>query len=385
VSLDLVVSLIFFFVQARLATVLWRRVQLYPAAWRSPARGALVLFGTLVAVGYACSFSEITGRLRLSGKIAPVCGALAVCYLLTSTGVLALYTVVQFIRKRLNANTDPERRRVLQIAGNAALAAPFAVLGYGALIKRTDFQVREVDVPLAGLPAALEGLTLLHLSDIHLSAFLSEEEFARVVDATRELRPHIAFATGDFISNFGDPLEACMRQLARVKSDAGMFGCLGNHEHYAAAEQSAVDLAAQRGIPILRGASRQLRFGDAIVNIAGVDYQPFFHKEKYLAGAERLLYPGALNVLLSHNPDVFPVAATKGFDLVLAGHTHGGQVTVEILDQGINPARFFTPYVKGLYGERGAAIYVTRGIGTIGIPARIGAAPEISVLRLRKA
>jgi hypothetical protein len=95
--------------------------------------------------------------------------------------------------------------------------------------------------------------------------------------------------------------------------------------------------------------------------------------------------PGALNVLLSHNPDVFPVAAQQGYNLLLAGHTHGGQVTVEILDQSINPARFFTPYVYGLFRAGRSAAYVTRGIGTIGIPARIGAPPEISVLRLRKA
>src|ERR1017187_4567140 len=93
----------------------------------------------------------------------------------------------------------------------------------------------------------------------------------------------------------------------------------------------------------------------------------------------------ATNVLLQHNPDVFPAAARQGYNLLLAGHTHGGQVTVEILDQSINPARFFTPYVYGLYRKRNPAAYVTRGIGTIGIPARIGAPPEISLLRLRKA
>jgi predicted MPP superfamily phosphohydrolase len=90
-------------------------------------------------------------------------------------------------------------------------------------------------------------------------------------------------------------------------------------------------------------------------------------KEEYLAGAERLVYPGAVNLLLSHNPDVFPVAAGQGYDLMLAVHTHGGQ------------------NVKGLYRLEPAAGYVTRGIGTIGIPARICAPPEITLLRLRKA
>jgi hypothetical protein len=97
------------------------------------------------------------------------------------------------------------------------------------------------------------------------------------------------------------------------------------------------------------------------------------------------MVPGACNVLLSHNPDVFPVAAQQGYNLLLAGHTHGGQVTVEILDRSINPARFVTPFVYGLYRSGAASAYVTRGLGTIVIPARIGAPPEISLLRLRKA
>ena len=122
-----------------------------------------------------------------------------------------------------------------------------------------------------------------------------------------------------------------------------------------------------------------------MLNVAGVDYQPLYEKAKYLRGAGKLVVPGETNLLLSHNPDVFPVAARQGYNLMLAGHTHGGQVSVEILDQAINPARFFTSYVYGLYRQGAAAAYVTRGIGTIGIPARIGAPPEISLLRLRKA
>jgi hypothetical protein len=121
------------------------------------------------------------------------------------------------------------------------------------------------------------------------------------------------------------------------------------------------------------------------LHVAGVDYQPLFQKDNYLRGAGRLVIPGETNLLLSHNPDVFPVAARQGYNLMLSGHTHGGQVSVEILDQAINPARFLTPYVYGLYRQGPAAAYVTRGIGTIGIPARIGAPPEISLLRLRKA
>ena len=97
---------------------------------------------------------------------------------------------------------------------------------------------------------------------------------------------------------------------------------------------------------------------------------------------KELVRPDAFNLLLSHNPDVFPVAARKGFPLTISGHTHGGQVRVEILQQDLNVARFFTPYVDGVYQENGSSIFVSRGIGTIGMPARLGAPPEVALIRL---
>jgi len=380
VSFDLILAIVFLLAQFKLAALILRRVR-----HRAAAILVMAAFGILLALGYACSFSEVIGRFGLPPAIGATFGAVTVIYLLLSTAALIIYTLLHPIRKRINAATDPGRRRVLSAAGGALMASPLAVVAYGALVERTNFQVRETDIPLAGLAPDLDGLRILQLSDIHLGLFLSERDLARVIDRALELRPHIAFATGDFISNMGDPLEACIRQLARIKADAGMFGCLGNHERYARVEPLTVELAARAGIRILRGEAEQLRIGNSLVNVAGVDYQRFANKGDYLRDAASLVYPGALNVLLSHNPDVFPVAARQGYHLTLAGHTHGGQVTVEILDQTVNPARFFTPYVRGLYRLDQAAEYVTRGIGTIGIPTRIGEPPEITLIRLRKA
>jgi uncharacterized protein len=382
VSFDRILTLIFAIGQWRLIVLLLRK---FPGLreHRRAAFAGIIFFELLVAAAYAPTLSEAGARLPFRGLA--VYGAIAFFYLGMSACAVAVHAIVGAIGKRLGASTSPGRRRVLNLAGKALMAAPFAAMGYGALIERINFHVREVDVPLAGLPDDLDGLRILHLSDIHLGAFLSERELARVIDAACGLRPHLAFATGDFISRFGDPLEACIRQLARVKADAGMLGCLGNHERYAGAESEATRLAAQAGIRILRGESCRLRFGGAVLNVAGVDYQGISTRPKYLRGAERLIEPAACNLLLSHSPDVFPAAARQGWALVLAGHTHGGQVNVEILDASINPARFFTPYVHGLYRIGPAAEYVTRGIGTVGIPARLGAPPEISLIRLRKA
>ena len=206
-----------------------------------------------------------------------------------------------------------------------------------------------------------------------------------MIDAALHLQPQLAVITGDLISGHSDPLDACIRQLARLKADAGVFGCMGNHERYARAEAYTERQSARFGIRFLRGQAQPLRFGNAVLNLVGLDFLPQRLRDDYLHGTAHLIVPGATNLLLQHNPDVFPAAARQGYSLLLAGHTHGGQVTVEILDRSINPARFFTPYVYGLYRQGNASAYVTRGIGTIGIPARIGAPPEISLLRLRKA
>ena len=382
---DSTLALVLVLAQAYLVLILFLEIyQRFSGPKRMAAWSAVILFEILIAGAY---LSSSTNRFAAVGKggIRPVLGVASIIYLITSASVLAVYLVVRPLRKHLNGATDPTRRRALGLAGNALLCSPVAAISYGALIQRTDFTVREIDLPTPGLPADLDGIRILQISDIHLSPFLSEQELARVIDASLGLRPHLAFVTGDLISSRRDPLDACIRQLARVKADAGVFGCLGNHERYARAESATAAKAAHVGIRFLRSESAALRFGDSVLNVAGVDYEPSYNRHHYLRGAGGLVEPGAFNILLSHNPDVFPFAARQGYDLVLAGHTHGGQVNIEILGQSINPARFNTPYVYGLYRHGRSVEYVTRGIGTIGVPVRLGATPEIALLRLRKA
>jgi predicted MPP superfamily phosphohydrolase len=273
----------------------------------------------------------------------------------------------------------PARRRFLQAAGAGLCVAPVIGTGFG-VVKRNQFRLSEIEIPIPNLPPDLNGLRIVQITDIHLSLFLRESEFARAIDMANETRAHLALVTGDLITQRGDPLDACLRQLARLRADAGVLGCLGNHEIYARAQDYVAAQGGRIGIQFLRSQSKLLRFGAADLNFAGVDYQKM--GSHYLVGAERLIAPGATNILLSHNPDVFPVAAAQGYDLTIAGHTHGGQVDVEILHQHVNVARYFTPYVRGLYRQDKSSVYVSTGLGTIGVPVRIGAPPEVSLLRL---
>jgi len=265
----------------------------------------------------------------------------------------------------------------------SAAAAPFVLASYGTFSGRRRFELREVDIAVPNLAPDLEGLRLAQVTDLHCSRHLSPSDVKRVVAMVNETRPHVALVTGDLITATGDPLEPCIDALTELKADAGVLGCLGNHERYALCEYRATKYAGERGIRFLRYDSAELRFGQARLNLAGVDYQR--KGTTYLRGAENLMRDGALNILLSHNPDVFPVAADLGYDLVVSGHTHGGQVTVEIVEQWANPGRFLTPFVTGEYRIRDSALYVSRGIGTVNLPMRIGALPEVTLLRLCRA
>jgi hypothetical protein len=300
----------------------------------------------------------------------------------------SVFLVVMFAISKLIPSpghaTTAGRRKFLFAMRTAAVAAPAGVFGYGIFIERNSIELHEQSILIPGLHPDLDGLRLVQLSDIHLSPYLSEQVLARAVAMANETRAHIALVTGDLISFRGDPLDTCLDHLALLKADAGTLGCLGNHEIYADVEDYVTARGAQLGIRFLRGMAEPLRFGAATINLAGVDYQRM-HSE-YLVGTETLIRHDpegrTLNLLLSHNPDVFPVAARQ---FTVAGHTHGGQVNFEILRRDLNVARFFTPYTRGLYRSGAASIYVSRGIGTIGLPLRLGSVPEVALLTLRRA
>jgi predicted MPP superfamily phosphohydrolase len=305
---------------------------------------------------------------------------------------------------------DPGRRYFFKTATAAAGAAPFLGAMYGFAAERLNYQIHRVEIPVSNLPAALDGMTIAQLSDIHMSGYMPRAQVRRAVDMANDLGAHLAVVTGDFITGAGDPLGECIEEIRRLSAPLGIYGCNGNHEIYAGAEDRAQDLFAKLGMKLLRHESALITFNGAQLNLIGVDYQrergPGGRKVSALIGVEALIRKDFPNLLLSHNPNSFNRAAELGIELSLAGHTHGGQIQVEILDHRLSPARFITDYVAGLYMRplftpaktvasqsflhastlQGlhSAIYVNRGLGTVGAPVRLGVPPEISLLTLRR-
>ncbi len=365
---------------------------------RSRARGVhFALIGFQLLVVAILSLDNNWPVARLWGPAGPAGRAVALAagiWVAGWSGAAVLFLALHFLSRRRTAAPaaparspdGPSRRTFLAAAARtAAVAAPFGIAGYGTLITRANFELRDVAFPVHNLHPDLEGLRIALLTDIHFSPYLTQPELDRTIAMANETRPHLTLVTGDFITRSGDPLDTCLSRLANLKADAGVFGCLGNHETYAKCEDYTERAARRLGIQILRQRAELLPFGGARLNLVGVDYQWQRGPRPYLVGAGRFVRPGVVNLLMSHNPDVFPVAAKLGYDLVVGGHTHGGQVTVEILEQTLNLSRFYTPFVAGLYRRGSSAIYVSRGIGTINLPMRVGARPEVTLLRLTSA
>jgi predicted MPP superfamily phosphohydrolase len=315
---------------------------------------------------------------------------------------------------------DPGRRYFFRAATAAAGAAPFLGAMYGFAAERLNYQVRRVEIPLPNLPSALDGMQIVQISDIHLSSYMSRTQVRRAVDMANELGADLAVVTGDLITGSGDSIADCIDEIRHLHAPLGIWGCNGNHEIYARAEDEAAYLYAQAGMKLLRQENAQITFKGAPFNLIGVDYQrertPRGQRQQTLARLQPLVRRDMINILLSHNPNTFNRAAELGVELSLAGHTHGGQIQVEILDHRLSPARFITDYIAGLYqrplfapapNERAASnasatrasspslfalspppmahIYVNRGLGTVGAPVRLGVPPEISLIVLRRA
>ncbi len=250
-----------------------------------------------------------------------------------------------------NENINHSRRHFFHAAGVLAGAVPFVSAGYGFLAERFRFQVREIEIPIGNLPESLNGMRITQLSDIHIGSYMPAAEVRRAVSLANELGGDMTVVTGDFVSTRNDPLEDCITELSRLRAPLGVWGCNGNHEIYARAEEKAATLFHQFGMKLLRRENAELRWQGSAFNLIGVDYQRERDAEgnraAKLVGLEPLVRHDIPNILLSHNPNSFPRAAELGIELSLAGHTHGGQVRVEILDHGLNLAKFFTPYVAG--------------------------------------
>ena len=276
-----------------------------------------------------------------------------------------------------------ERFRVLSAAGIPLLAALITVIGFFNARRRAA--VREVDVAIAGLPAALEGFTIAQISDIHVGATIRRGYVSAIVDAVNALKPDLIAVTGDIVDGSVEQLAAHTEPLGRLSARHGAFFITGNHEYYSGAHAWITEMQ-RLGLVVLMNEHRVLDHDGADMLVAGINdfsaehFDPS-HKSDPAAALNGAPADAACRLLLAHQPRSAFAAKGLGFHLQLSGHTHGGQFVPWIWF-----VRLQQPFTAGLHrlgGLDGLWVYVSRGTGYWGPPKRFGAPSEITRLRLK--
>jgi len=287
----------------------------------------------------------------------------------------------------------PRRAVLARAAAGSALLVGSSSSLYGTLIGRHDYTIEELAVRLPGLSKALDGFTIVQLSDIHVGSFVGRAELEAGFEFVRRAKPDLVVLTGDLIdhdASFAETLGRFARRLAPLARE-GVTAITGNHDYYAGVIPT-VRALERGGARVLRNEGRVIggAQGFALLGVDDVMARRFSRDEgpDLKAAVDSLPKIDGRNaardlprVLLCHNPSFFEQAAGK-VELQLSGHTHGGQVNLVV-----RPGELFMKngWIAGLYERSGSKLYINRGFGTAGPPARVGAPPEISRVVLTSA
>ena len=247
---------------------------------------------------------------------------------------------------------------------------------------RARLETPEIAVPVAGLPAGLEGYRLALVTDLHHGPAVPTWWLGRMADRVGELDADLVVLGGDFVSHARSDMDGLERVLTRFRGRDGVVAVLGNHDHWVDPDQ--VGAAVERsGAMLLHNRHRLIRRGAGVLAVGGVD--DFTHGAVRPDEAFAGVGPDVPRVLISHNPDLIEyLPAGLRVDVMLAGHTHNGQAHLPLLGPITAPSQFGRKYLHGLKRVGQCWLYVSAGVGSAWIP-RWGNPPELPVIRLTTA
>ena len=288
------------------------------------------------------------------------------------------------------------RRQFLHSTGLAlgGLAANATILG--AVNSDEDRIVERVKIRMPNLPEELKGTTIGMISDVHSSLFMGRERMEEYAATLQKLNADIIVLPGDFVNSRSREVYPFAEAFSRLSAPYGVYGVTGNHDYYT----REIDLVAKEiedaGITLLRNENVQIEKDGVTLRLLGVDDDAIYHVRDYLkegktekSTIENLVKgigESEPTIFLCHKPYPFEEYAELGVDLMLSGHTHGGQIVLAQLDKlNISVASLASTYISGLYKahtNHDAQMYISRGIGTVGIPLRVNCPPEITHIML---
>ena len=259
-------------------------------------------------------------------------------------------------------------------------ATGLVVCGYGCSLRRWFFVTRKIEIPVRGLAPELDGYTIAQLSDLHIGAFTPLWWGQRWVVAANAAQADLVVVTGDMVTSGVAFHEDIAELVGGLRARDGTYVIMGNHDYFGEGEP-LVSLLRGRGARVLRNEGVVLERDGARLFLAGMD--DTWTKRANLDASLEGRPDGVPTVLLAHDPERFPQAAERHVEVVLSGHTHGGQIAMPFLGRFINASKLAHRYHIGLYEQGDSTLYVHPGLGTTGPPMRLGVAPVIALIKLR--
>lgn len=272
------------------------------------------------------------------------------------------------------------------VAGVIAVA--IAVVLAAGYVGSKRLVVRHVDVDVPGLDAGFDGLRIVQLSDLHIGPHTSKRFLQRVVASTRSLAPDLVAVTGDLIDDRAEDVSVYAKMLGAIEAPLGVFMIPGNHDVYAGWDDVERRLRAAKLGTVLVNEAQLIRRGTGTIAVIGTGDPAGGSRGASRAAPdiERALarVPAQTTVVaFAHNPALWPALASRGVTLTLSGHTHWGQLALPKI--GWSMASPFLQYAMGAHLEQNSMLYISPGTGYWGIPFRIGASHEVTLVTLRRA
>ena len=283
-------------------------------------------------------------------------------------------------RRKRRKRRAPRRwvRGLVHLSHSATMIRAMEVLA----TQNKRVEIVRKHIPIQDLPEAFDGFRICQITDVHHGPFVDLEYISRVVDMANHLRPHVTVLTGDYVSHNPVFISPCVSALSGLEARLGVYAVLGNHDYWEGAEQIR-DEFRRAGITELTNCGLALRRKKQEIYLAGLD--DLWAGRPDLKSALAARQDGLVTILLSHNPDCAEtVPASARVDLMLSGHTHGGQIKIVPERHARVPSRYGRKYLSGLVHAPHTRVYVSRGIGVSALPVRVLCPPELTLLELKR-
>lgn len=275
------------------------------------------------------------------------------------------------------------RRKFLKYSALSGGAAVAACAVDGLAIEPHHFKVTRHTCSLRGLGTGWDGATVAQITDVHVGRWSDFDDARRIVEMTNDLQPDIVALTGDYVSR-ADAITSALVEVFRDLHAKEKYAVLGNHDYWSDAP-GVIAALESAGIPLLTNKHVLLRRGRDVLCLAGVNDVWSVHPPPDAAEALKGVPEDVPRIVMSHNPDYAEITPPDvRVDLMLAGHTHGGQVRLPLVGPMILPIRY-RKYAQGWVRGPRCPVFISRGLGMVDIPVRFNCPPELPLITLRKA